>query len=66
MYFVYFYGPTFEFAWARSNTLLSYQGLDGFIKQAETAVQQASSRGEQEALANRYELKVTGQKRIQW
>ena len=38
-YFVYFYGPDFEYTWSDANTLIPYSGLQDFIQQAETAVQ---------------------------
>ncbi|CAF0871218.1 unnamed protein product [Didymodactylos carnosus] len=65
-YFVYFYGPYFEYSWVFTASLLKYSGLDDFIRNAETAVQQATSRLEQEKLANRYQLKVSVQNRPRW
>ncbi|CAF0871664.1 unnamed protein product [Adineta ricciae] len=65
-YFVYFFGPDFEYAWLQTNALMPYAGLEDFIRHAETSIQNASRRGEQGALANRFELKVTGSKRADW
>lgn len=39
-YFVYFYGKYLEYAWLPTSALLKYAGLDSFIQNAETAVQQ--------------------------
>ncbi|UJR14905.1 hypothetical protein I4U23_001889 [Adineta vaga] len=66
VYFVYFFGPDFEYTWTHANFLIPYAGLDDFIRQAETSVQNATSKIEQETLANRFELKVSGNKRIDW
>jgi hypothetical protein len=38
-YFVYFFGPDFEYTWSDANTLIPYSGLQDFIRQAETSVQ---------------------------
>ncbi|CAF1107258.1 unnamed protein product [Adineta steineri] len=65
-YFLYFFGPTFEYIWTAANLLVPYSGLDEFIRHAETSVQNATTKGEQEALANRFELKVAANKRAQW
>ncbi|CAF0814428.1 unnamed protein product, partial [Didymodactylos carnosus] len=65
-YFVYFYGPYLEYSWIYSASLLKYAGLSSFIQHAETAVQQASTKGEQQHLANMYQLKVSMKKRLQW
>ncbi|CAF1356785.1 unnamed protein product [Rotaria sordida] len=66
LYFVYFFGPAFEYAWTNANSLIAYSGLDEFIRQAQICVQNATKKSEQEALANRYELKVTANKRADW
>ncbi|CAF4369450.1 unnamed protein product, partial [Rotaria sp. Silwood2] len=66
LYFVYFFGPAFEYAWIHANTLIPYSGLEEFIRHAQTSVQKATKKFEQEALANRYELKVTANKRPDW
>ncbi|CAF4179623.1 unnamed protein product, partial [Rotaria sordida] len=66
LYFVYFFGPAFEYAWTNANSLIAYSGLDEFIRQAQICVQNATKKSEQEALANRYELKVTANKRVDW
>jgi len=65
-YFVYFFGPSFEYVWTQTNQTLPYEGLDGFIRHAEEQVEKATTRGEQEALANRFELKVSARLRPQW
>jgi len=38
-YFVYFFGPDFEYTWSDANSLIPYSGLDEFIRHAETSVQ---------------------------
>ncbi len=58
-YFVYFYGKYLEYAWLSTRSLINYAGLNNFIVNAESAVQQLE-------LANRYQLKVSMKKRIQW
>jgi hypothetical protein len=49
-----------------TRSLLNYAGLNNFIQHAESAVQQASTKSEQLELANRYQLKVSIKKRVQW
>ncbi|CAF3644340.1 unnamed protein product [Rotaria sp. Silwood1] len=66
IYFVYFFGPAFEYTWTNANALIAYSGLDEFIKQAEISVQKATKKIEQETLANRYQLKVSANKRVDW
>jgi hypothetical protein len=81
-YFVYFFGPDFEYTWTDASFMIPYSGLEAFIQQAETSVQnvclfkfylflsvfffQATSKSEQETLANRFELKVPASKRPHW
>ncbi|CAF5105133.1 unnamed protein product [Rotaria sp. Silwood1] len=65
-FFVYFYGKYLEYAWLSTRSLLKYAGLNTFIQNAETAVRQASTKSEKLELANRYQLKVSMKKRIQW
>jgi len=83
-YFVYFFGPDFEYTWSDVHSLIPYSGLDEFIRHAQTSVQnvclfnciyflkfsffflKATSKSEQEALANRFELKVAASKRPDW
>lgn len=38
-YFVYFFGPDFEYSWTDAHTLIPYSGLEEFIKHAEISVQ---------------------------
>ena len=38
-YFVYFFGPAFEYVWTKINSSLPYKGLADFIQHAETAVE---------------------------
>ncbi|CAF0776675.1 unnamed protein product [Didymodactylos carnosus] len=52
--------------WVFTASLLKYSGLKDFIQNAETAVQQTTSKLEQEKLANRYQLKVSVQSRLRW
>ncbi|CAF1512048.1 unnamed protein product [Adineta steineri] len=65
-YFVYFYGKYLEYAWLSTRSLLKFAGLDDFIQNAETAVQAASTKSQKLELANRYQLKVSMKKRVQW
>ncbi|CAF1500323.1 unnamed protein product, partial [Rotaria sordida] len=65
-FFVYFYGKYLEYAWLSTRSLLKYAGLNNFIQNAETAVRQASTKSEKLELANRYQLKVSMKKRVQW
>ncbi|CAF1469373.1 unnamed protein product, partial [Rotaria sordida] len=65
-FFVYFYGKYLEYAWLSTRSLLKYAGLNTFIQNAETAVRQASTKSEKLELANRYQLKVSMKKRVQW
>ncbi|CAF3765302.1 unnamed protein product [Rotaria socialis] len=65
-FFVYFYGKYLEYSWLSTRSLLKYAGLNTFIQNAETAVQQASTKSEKLELANRYQLKVSMKKRAQW
>lgn len=46
--------------------MVPYSGLENFLHSAQTAVQNATTKNEQEALANRFELKVSGAKRASW
>jgi hypothetical protein len=39
LYFVYFFGPAFEYTWTNASALIPYFGLDEFIQQAQTSVQ---------------------------
>jgi hypothetical protein len=39
LYFVYFFGPAFEYTWTQANLLVPYSGLDEFIRYAEVSVQ---------------------------
>jgi hypothetical protein len=39
-YFVYFYGKYLEYAWISTRSLINYAGLNNFIQNAESAVQQ--------------------------
>ncbi|CAF0834456.1 unnamed protein product [Rotaria sordida] len=66
LFFVYFYGKYLEYSWISTRWLLKYAGLSNFIQHAEAAVQQASTKSEQQELANRYQLKVSMKKRVQW
>jgi len=66
LFFVYFYGQYLEYSWISTRWLLKYAGLSNFIQHAENAVQQAATKSEQQELANRYQLKVSIKKRIQW
>ncbi|CAF4792182.1 unnamed protein product, partial [Rotaria magnacalcarata] len=54
------------YSWLSTRSLLKYAGLNTFIQNAETAVQQASTKSEKLELANRYQLKVSMKKRAQW
>ncbi|CAF3072662.1 unnamed protein product, partial [Rotaria sp. Silwood2] len=65
-FFVYFYGKYLEYSWLSTRSLLKYAGLNNFIQNAETAVRQASTKSEKLELANRYQLKVSMKKRVQW
>ncbi|UJR14907.1 hypothetical protein I4U23_001891 [Adineta vaga] len=65
-FFVYFYGKYLEYAWLSTRSLLKYAGLNDFIQHAEAAVQQVATKSEQVELANRYQLKVSVKKRVQW
>ncbi|CAF3145247.1 unnamed protein product [Rotaria sp. Silwood2] len=66
LFFVYFYGKYLEYSWISTRWLLKYAGLSNFIQHAEAAVQQASTKSEQQELANRFQLKVSMKKRVQW
>ncbi|CAF5203691.1 unnamed protein product, partial [Rotaria magnacalcarata] len=66
LFFVYFYGKYLEYSWISTRWLLKYAGLSSFIQHAEAAVQQAATKSEQQELANRYQLKVSMKKRVQW
>jgi hypothetical protein len=66
LFFVYFYGKYLEYSWISTRWLLKYAGLSNFIQHAEAAVQQATTKSEQQELANRYQLKVSMKKRVQW
>ncbi|CAF4175532.1 unnamed protein product [Rotaria socialis] len=66
LYFVYFFGPAFEYTWAHPHHLMAYSGLDDFIQQAESSVQNAPKKFMQEMLANRFLLKVAANKRPHW
>ncbi|UJR31781.1 hypothetical protein I4U23_019259 [Adineta vaga] len=66
LFFVYFYGKYLEYSWISTRWLLKYAGLSNFIQHAEAAVQQAATKSEQQELANRYQLKVSMKKRVQW
>ncbi|CAF1074418.1 unnamed protein product [Adineta ricciae] len=66
LFFVYFYGKYLEYSWISTRWLLKYAGLSNFIQHAEAAVQQAATKSEQLELANRYQLKVSMKKRVQW
>lgn len=82
LFFVYFYGKYLEYSWISTRWLLQYAGLSNFIQHAEAAVQQveifflsfnivpiflqAATKSEQQELANRYQLKVSIKKRVQW
>jgi hypothetical protein len=66
LFFVYFYGKYLEYSWISTRWLLKYAGLSSFIQHAEAAVQQATTKSEQLELANRYQLKVSMKKRVQW
>lgn len=66
LFFVYFYGKYLEYSWISTRWLLKYAGLSNFIQHAENAVQQAATKSEQQELANRYQLKVSIKKRVQW
>ncbi|CAF0872258.1 unnamed protein product [Adineta ricciae] len=65
-FFVYFYGKYLEYAWLSTRSLLKYSGLNDFIENAEAAVQKAVTKSEKVELANRYQLKVSVKKRVQW
>ncbi|CAF0737163.1 unnamed protein product [Adineta steineri] len=66
LFFVYFYGKYLEYSWISTRWLLTYAGLSNFIQHAEAAVQQAATKSEQQELANRFQLKVSMKKRVQW
>ncbi|CAF1675674.1 unnamed protein product [Rotaria magnacalcarata] len=66
LYFVYFFGPAFEYTWAHPHHLMAYSGLDDFIQQAESSVQNAPNKCMQDMLANRFVLKVAANKRPHW
>ncbi|CAF4052599.1 unnamed protein product [Adineta steineri] len=66
LFFVYFYGKYLEYSWISTRWLLTYAGLSNFIQHAEAAVQQAATKSEQLELANRFQLKVSMKKRVQW
>lgn len=38
-YFVYFFGPDFEYSWSDTYAMIPYSSLEDFIKQAEINVQ---------------------------
>ena len=38
-YFVYFFGPDFEYSWAEIQAMIPYSGLEDFMKHAEIIIQ---------------------------
>ena len=65
-YHVDFIGPVRESGWALAINLFKYDGIESFKTYAQDQVDRASTKVEKEKLAERYQLKVSLNRRENW
>lgn len=66
MYHVDFIGPVRESGWALEINIFKYDGIESFKTYAQDQVDRASTKAEKEKLAERFQLKVSLNRRENW
>lgn len=66
MYFVVFYGSTADFAWVAETTMIPYKGVAAFAEYAQEVVDKAPTKSHKEQLIERFQLKITMNRRDDW
>ena len=66
MYFIEFLGAYLEQTWISDNDLIKYEGIESFKTYAQNQVDEAPTKSAKEKLAERFQLKVSMNKRALW
>lgn len=66
MYHVDFIGPIRESGWALEINIFKYDGIESFKTYAQDQVDRACTKAEKEKLAERFQLKVSLNRRENW